>query len=69
MRIFFRKLFRLHVPVCRFECDKAGKVAYCQAVGNGFVCTRLAGHKGHHSACGSGDGGATEIHDLYTWEG
>ena len=67
MRAFFRKLFRLHVPVCRFECDKAGYESYCKEHDNGFICTRTEGHKGKHSACGSGNGGATEIHDLYTW--
>ena len=68
LRVFFRKLFRLHVPVCQYECDKAGKIAYCQTFGGGFVCTRLKGHKGKHSACGSHDGNATETHDLHIWE-
>ena len=68
MRIFFRKLFGLYVPVCRFECDKAGYESYCQANSNGFTCTRTKGHKGAHSACGSTGGDATEIHDLFTWE-
>ncbi len=66
--IFFRKLCRLHVPVCRNECDKAGKVNWCGKTDNGFMCTRLKGHKGLHSACGSSTGGATEQHDLHTWE-
>ncbi len=65
MRIFFRKLFRLHVPECRFECDRAedDRNNFCgeQDEKKFFVCTRKIGHKGNHVACG------TEEHDLKIW--
>ncbi len=64
LRIFFRKLLRMYVPECRFECENNTDENYCGAQGNKgyYTCTRIKGHKGNHVACG------TEDHELYVWE-
>jgi len=66
LRIFFRKLMRLHVPECLYECERTFKESYefCgEKDDKGFFgCTRKIGHKGNHVACGTVD------HDLKVWE-
>lgn len=65
MRIFFRKLLRLHVPECLYECNFASDDTnnFCAASDDKgfFVCTRKIGHKGNHVACGCED------HDIKIW--
>lgn len=63
MKNFIRKLVRLHVPTCVYECEKmtTGK-DWCRKSFHGFVCTRKKGHTGRHSACSEHE------HDLITWE-
>ncbi len=66
LRIFFRKLFRLYVPECRFECQRGEYETYkfCGEFTKDkfYVCTRKTGHKGNHVACG------TIEHEVKIWE-
>ncbi len=65
LRVFFRKLLRLYVPECRFECDKADDqtLNFCGAVDDkrAYVCTMTKNHIGNHVACG------TEEHEIKIW--
>ncbi len=66
LKVFFRKLLRLHVPECKYECEKIIEESrdYCNAEGKKgfFGCTRKVGHKGKHVACG------TVEHEFFVWE-
>lgn len=53
-------VFRPQDLPCQNEC--CNSYPSCEAVDDGYICTRHFGHSGDHVACGG-----TQSHALHTW--